>query len=345
MVRVFCVLKSGGDFDVDDVYNLMRHVDNNTTVEYKFECLSDVPEVATIPLTDNLKGWWSKLELFRYTGPSVFLDLDTAIFGNIDSLLIEAEKMVDKILMLKPFRARRPRALTNHHASGVMAWNGDFGYILNNFARKDMKLRGDQIYIEKKLIENGANLGYVDGVLDNIYSYRWHCRREIPNNTTICCFHGTPRPRKVGYPFWFNRKYTSKWATLLAEDVKRLDTETTKMYKSRRVHNMATFDDFDNTGTNRVQPVAFDAPLTPRTEAPIPDVFAPRQPTATPNQGFTLPLEMFCNNSALELLSQRRKVRLLLALPFLPESFLGFKPHPVVKLQYQHHKRLAHRLA
>jgi len=212
MVTIYSVLRGGGVYDEDDVYNLMRHIDENTTLDYAFECISDVGSVSTMPIELGLPKWWTKIELFKNTGPSIFLDLDTAIFKNIDELIKWAESASSSILMLKPFhKKRRPRYGINDHASGVMAWSGDFSYIYTEFIESDMLLKGDQIYIEKKLKEHGADLGYVNEVVDGIRSYKWHCRKMIPEDTSICCFHGNPRPRKVGYPFWVDPRYLDQY--------------------------------------------------------------------------------------------------------------------------------------
>jgi hypothetical protein len=101
--------------------------------------------------------------------------------------------------MLSPFH-KKWRA-DGIFASGVMAWNGDFSYVLDEFVSSD-GFRGDQDYITAKLKEHEANLDYVNDVQPGIVSWKFHCQRGVRPNTTICCFHGKPRPREVGAPFW-----------------------------------------------------------------------------------------------------------------------------------------------
>jgi predicted O-methyltransferase YrrM len=204
-INVICVLKSGGDYDKDDVYNLKRHVKNHLTVPYNFVCYSDVDEVADVALDSDLSGWWSKLEIFKDKGPCIFLDLDTALFGSIDTLAHHIGLAEDKMLMLSPFhREWREKGI---YASGVMAWNGDFSYVLDEFKSTE-GFRGDQDYITAKLKEHEANLDYVNDVLPGIVSYKFHCQKGIKPDTTICCFHGRPRPREVGSPFWEKNNLT-----------------------------------------------------------------------------------------------------------------------------------------
>jgi hypothetical protein len=204
-MKVICVLKSGGDYDKDDVYNLKRHVKNHLTVPYEFVCYSDVEEVADVRLEEGLSGWWSKLEIFKEQGPCIFLDLDTALFGSIDPLAEHAKSLSNKIVMLVPFNKRR--AAIGIFASGVMAWSGDFSYLLDEFTGKG-RFRGDQDYITSKLKTSGADVGYLNDIQPGIVSYKFHCQKGVRPNTTICCFHGKPRPREVGSPFWEKNNLT-----------------------------------------------------------------------------------------------------------------------------------------
>lgn len=224
-VKIICVYKTGGWCSVEDVLNLREQLRKNVTDDYEFVCYSDNPSIADVSLECGYGGWWSKIEIFKETGPCIFIDLDTAIFCDMGELI---SKICDKdriFLMLKPFylrsgrRGQRKQASVknkknkrvNKFASGIMAWNGDFSYVRNNFNISMIKFfKGDQDYIQKELLNAGEEIGYVDNFLKNIKSYRWHCRKSIPNNISICCFHGNPRPKQVGMPFWGHHKLLTK---------------------------------------------------------------------------------------------------------------------------------------
>ena len=78
---VACVLNvgefRGRTYSPEWVRKLKRMVER-TTKGVRFVCLSNVPVegVETIPLRDNLPGWWAKIELFRpglFTGRTLYL--------------------------------------------------------------------------------------------------------------------------------------------------------------------------------------------------------------------------------------------------------------------------------
>jgi len=198
-IKVLCVLKSGGDFDGRYVDKLEQGVWKNLKIPYDFICLTDIPEQVsckTILLKDNLPGWWSKIELFKIPGPVVYFDLDTVILGDITKLA-EAVlvKEVERFFMLKPFNPHN-----KHFGSGVMAWSGDYSYIHGDFIEKkkrNMHSRfGDQRYIANKLVQ--SSIEYVQDCLPGVYSYKRHIMISgIPDDTSVICFHGQPRPINV----------------------------------------------------------------------------------------------------------------------------------------------------
>ena len=206
MIKIICVLKTGGWCNADDVLNLKENLKERVECNYEFVCYSDDESVADVKLEKNYPGWWSKVEIFRETGQCIFFDLDTAIFSNIEGLFAYFDDNQRKIAMLRPFYTRRKRwhrGRTHVYASGVIAWSGDYSYIYREFSPSlRRKYSGDQEYIQSKLMEHGDEIGFINEHVGNILSYRWDCRRKIPANIDVCCFHGNPRPKKVGMPFW-----------------------------------------------------------------------------------------------------------------------------------------------
>ena len=55
---------------------LKKQIEENITIPFRFICLSDVEieGIETIPLKDGLKGWWSKLEMFREFNDFLYFD-------------------------------------------------------------------------------------------------------------------------------------------------------------------------------------------------------------------------------------------------------------------------------
>lgn len=228
MIKIGCVLKSGGDFGPADVYRLAGEIQKYLDLPYTLTCLTDIsdkmdlhPRIATslslevLPLQHNLPGWWSKLEVFSLSGPVLYLDLDTVIVGEVTPL---AQAVIDlrehQILMLRAFRH------THEWASGIMGWQGDWSWLLQGLLETPrqfiqqargwmMKNRwqqnywvsypGDQDWIVDCLnARKGCEKVPAQRVQPGIYSYKHHIRgKEMPGDARIICFHGKPRPTEV----------------------------------------------------------------------------------------------------------------------------------------------------
>lgn len=200
-VNIVCVLRSGGDYDTEDVERLHDSVRRHCGDFPRFWCLGDVnpnvPGIDFVPLVMPWPGWWAKLELFRPSflahlrGSTVYLDLDTIVTGDI------SEWHVPSFTMLSDFyRPANPQ-------SGVMAWpEGDpalaalwQGWIKNPAGHMET-FRGDGEWI-------GAMTPHAPRMQDTfpgeIASYKVHVRPRgvTPSTARAICFHGRPRPRAL----------------------------------------------------------------------------------------------------------------------------------------------------
>jgi len=194
-LTIACVLKSGGDYDEKYVQIMKRMIEKTVTIPYKFCVLTDmnVKDIELIILKKNFPGWWSKLELFSLYGPVLYIDLDTVILHNIDKLVNSVSRMDNgQFWMLPPFNSsRREKGMW---ASGIMAWHGDFRYLIDKFDRKNYE-GWDQVYISKTLEKRGVKIESI-GRFSRIASYKRHCSSTSnkPNEFDIVCFHGRERP-------------------------------------------------------------------------------------------------------------------------------------------------------
>jgi len=194
---VMTVLKSGGDFTEEHVLSLQLQIAAHTDTDYTFVCLTDfdLPDNFGIQLEEDLPGWHSKLELFRYEwgGPVTYLDLDTVITSNIDDILNH------KISFGGLGDFNRP----HRFASGMMQWTGDYSRILNRIngralvGKSNWNKIWDQRLIEKELNHHSIVWTNLQKHYENrIFSYKKHdieCS-GVPDTCSILCFHGTPRP-------------------------------------------------------------------------------------------------------------------------------------------------------
>lgn len=90
MVTILSVLRSGGIYTPEWVRKLRDGVARNLTVPHRFVCISDVDvPCERIELDVDWPGWWAKIFMFKpgvIVGPTLYIDLDMAIVGNIDAL-------------------------------------------------------------------------------------------------------------------------------------------------------------------------------------------------------------------------------------------------------------------
>lgn len=191
-LAVACVLRSGGDYDIDYIDRLQHDLKRHTP-DAELICLSDVPvPCARIPLKHDWPGWWAKIELFRaIEGPVLYIDLDTLVMGDVSPLMDYEHTFT---------------ALPNYlnrvgFGSGVMAWGGDLSRLYETFrekpeawmhACKTRQCWGDQGFIARHITAecwDDTHPGLIQSA--KIKADRSRAR--------LICFHGKPRPRDVGW--------------------------------------------------------------------------------------------------------------------------------------------------
>lgn len=205
MFTVICVLKSGGIYDAEWVRKLHDGVARNLKRPHGFACLSDVQVPChRIELKHDWAGWWSKLEIFRpdvVVGPTLYLDLDTAITGPLDDT-IAALRHCEDFAMLNNFS--NPGMV----GSGVMWFSGDNvphhiyekfrkqpeAYIAHHNRNANGSYLGDQAFTWDAL---GRDVPFLTDRTTGIKSYKHHCRSGLPEGTCIVCFPGAPKPTEV----------------------------------------------------------------------------------------------------------------------------------------------------
>jgi hypothetical protein len=195
MLRVFCV-NTGTKYSPDYVLKLRNMVSRHLSLPYEFWCLTDKPTGEVSCKLTPFNGWWGKISLFEEQGPVLYFDLDTVIVGSIDSFA-EAVMASDKtIFMLKRFVTHRKGWM-----SGIMGWNGDWSFIRSAFdsKRHPNRFPGDQDFIDHILRITHSHVLSVQSVLGGVYSYKVDVRGNgsLPENTSVVCFHGNPRPHEI----------------------------------------------------------------------------------------------------------------------------------------------------
>jgi hypothetical protein len=204
---VACVLKTGGwknrhmkvEYDARQVIWLRDQVAQHLRTGYRFVCFSDIDidGVDVIPLTDNLPGWWSKIEMLKQDyGRIFYLDLDTVITGDITRMV----KHPHRFSVLRNLSSKQ----TGRIGSGVMAWSGDHSIIYKTFMQNaDVYMAeyvvsekwGDQGFIQDVMKNNGGWDCLQDLFPGRIVSYKFDLYRRDPKpDNRIVCFHVEPKP-------------------------------------------------------------------------------------------------------------------------------------------------------
>lgn len=224
MIRFVCVLKTGGDFNIEHVERLRAAVAEYVIDEaYQFICLTDydfdMRGVIRMPLKMGLPGWWSMLEMFRVEAPVIYMDLDTTVRGTLTPLIKATMQLGEKQVMgLRPWNTRD--RLERIMATGVTAWNCDMQWLTKlmadavdtNDARRTVGkeqwgrmiykgkfYRTDQHWTSCILKEHGYELLKLQKLLPGFaQSFKNDlCMGQKDPTGSLLIFHGKPRPWQV----------------------------------------------------------------------------------------------------------------------------------------------------
>ena len=208
MIKILTVLKTGGEYNEKHVLAIKSQIERHVSVPFEFLCLSDIQSTnfKTIRIENNLSGWFAKLELFKITGPCLYVDLDTIFCSNIDRLISDllSQQTSDIITMSDPCH-------TGNLNSCMLFWRSDVSSIYNTFISdtkymdqkyiKKIDTRsqpfGDQNIIQCIVKELDMSWSFFPGIGDTIVSYKVDLNNGIdfnPDKHQVVYFHGKPRP-------------------------------------------------------------------------------------------------------------------------------------------------------
>ena len=201
MLTVWCVCV-GTKYGPDEVLLLRDMVARHLAQPFDFWCLSDrkIPGVDCLIPDDigRYPGWWAKLLLFRYAtaGMHLYLDIDTVVVGDLSPLLSEQ------------FSASANWAQSGHGGiqSSVMAWGGDYSWIVDQFDPGELRADPHHPYGRYGATDYWGDQGFLTAVLGNpgsgkvkpmqgVASYKYHCRQmgRPPEWARAVSFHGEPK--------------------------------------------------------------------------------------------------------------------------------------------------------
>lgn len=202
-------LKSPVDYSSTHVNILFNSIKRNTTVPFKFYCITDDftgldEEINKIQLWETYKhlgGCYNRLYIFSdevrklFGDKIVSIDLDCVIVGNIDSILSKDEDFVINKFVGK----------VNHNQlynGGLILFKtGKRKQLWNNF-EEDQVSKIDKIREEKHLVGSDQAwiqicLGENESVFDEndgVYDYSFLKENQLPENAKIILFPGKVDP-------------------------------------------------------------------------------------------------------------------------------------------------------
>lgn len=201
-MNIILIYRIGGDFSFQDIDLIASHIHKNSgnvsvyCVTNTFESPVALTHCTLLPMGHPWRGWWAKMNLFspeleKYR-PFLFLDLDTAVLGDVNDL-IEQGGISHNFIMLRDFyRFTNP-------ASGVMwipANNDKISQVWRTWNLDPemwmRKYRGDQDFISSAV---KPDLFWQD-IVKGIYTFKPTSRNwlnEVPEDAKLVCFHGKPR--------------------------------------------------------------------------------------------------------------------------------------------------------
>jgi len=220
--RVVLCMRWGNEFPPAYVNVLHNACKKAITGSFRFVCLTDDPSgidqsIETYPIPDIRcrpahwhSGAWPKLSVFRrdlygLAGRALFIDLDTLVVGNIDSLF---KKNGDFIAVGGGKNWRRGKINSNPTANtSVFAFTlGEQSQIQESFTSDPDKAVHD--YINEQDFAQKHATSWRPWPNEWVVSYKRHLRAPIfvdrmikpskpSDDVKIVAFHGSPRPLDV----------------------------------------------------------------------------------------------------------------------------------------------------
>ena len=216
--NIVLVLKTGGDYSIDDVNLLSIHIhkywDKNKDAPNIY-CITNLTnekvkmaKVTLLPMENLWEGWWSKMNLFSPSildlRPFLFMDLDTMVVGDISEIYFpDKEAFITLENIGEKGRLGSGLMKIDNNKKLWKVWDR---WIRNPSLHTRIH-RGDQDFINYIV---GQDLFWQD-ITDTVTSAKpnFKMRTEMPENKKIIYFHGYPRIPEAGETIEWVKKYVN----------------------------------------------------------------------------------------------------------------------------------------
>ena len=203
--NIVLVLRSGGDFSIEDVQLISRHIYGKwrATPKPRIICLwdkatshYDLGQFEVLPLHSTLPGTWARMELYspdmEQYRPFLYIDLDTAVITSLENL-IDLIPDRSQLITLQDFWQ------VGQLATGLVWFPKESDKIKRVWsAFKSVSGSRMDVYLRKVI---KADL-FWQQLTDTIYDFKPRSREwlnSVPEGANLVCFHGKPRiPQAIG---------------------------------------------------------------------------------------------------------------------------------------------------
>lgn len=200
---IVMVLRSGGDFSIQDVFLMTRHI-LNKWVDHKnlprIVCLWDkashhytLSEVEFVPLTNDYPGTWSRMQLYspemEQFRPFLYVDLDTAIIKSIENIF-DLVKDESQFIALEDFFQKKQLA------TGLVWFPANSDKIKKVWAARGKARIGSfrmDYFLREFITQDNFWQNLTDTIIDFKPIGKHQLLTELPENANLVCFHGKPR--------------------------------------------------------------------------------------------------------------------------------------------------------
>jgi len=209
---IVMVLRSGGDFTMNDVDLLASHIRSKwkgypqpriICLWDKASMIYDLGNMTYVPLTNQCPGTWSRIALYspemEQFRPFLYIDLDTAVIRSLENIFKLVEGREDRFITLEDFWQKGQLAtglvwVPKNSEKVKKIWEsfkGPVGTRMDNYIRSVVK----------------ADF-YWQQLTDTIHDFKpapHQYLETLPPKTDIVCFHGKPRiPEAAKQVLWVN---------------------------------------------------------------------------------------------------------------------------------------------
>jgi len=232
-MNIIC-MKWGDKFSSEYVNRLYAMVSSNTNIKYRFVCftensngirseveIQELPELK-LPSGSPERGW-RKLTVFKknfggLSGPTLFLDLDIVIVGNLDAFFSQPGEF---LIAHDKKNSKKKEGNSSVFRFEIGKFTQILDYFEKNYEPIKNEVRHEQAFLSREINKFGKLEFWPDEWVPS-FKYKccpswirsWFVAPSIPIGAKIILFHGLPNPPEaiVGRSGkWYRHIQPSPW--------------------------------------------------------------------------------------------------------------------------------------